>query len=304
MKRLFTGLRRLHRAFRGRVFAPLVIAPLARGFRPKRISAMMRVKNEEQFLRASVESILPLVEEVVLVDNASTDATPQIARELARRHPDKVRLFTYPYSVARVGAENQELAATAEGRRSPRLLANYYNWCLQRCRMNFVLKWDGDMVATPFFAEQIEVFRRSKHLIVQIIGANVHPDRCHLIGASAEQQRRILEGMGAPMTVENWTAPYTDAEMRLFPRLAAEYRNDFWWCESLHTPWARYGTLIQNSLGGRENFSIAGCSYLHLKYCKHNPYENFSNEFAGLIRSGIAVGPPLPPALAALAASL
>jgi glycosyltransferase involved in cell wall biosynthesis len=44
---------------------------------------MIRVKTEAQFLRASVESILPLVDEVVIVDNASTDATAAIANELA-----------------------------------------------------------------------------------------------------------------------------------------------------------------------------------------------------------------------------
>src|SRR5438105_10685650 len=123
--------------------------PIAHKFQRKRISAMLRVKNEEAFLRVAVESIVDLCDEVVIIDNASTDSTATIARELARANPDRVRVCIYEHDVARVGSENRELIATAGGRRSPRLLSNYYNWCLRRCRMNFVLKWAGDMIATP-----------------------------------------------------------------------------------------------------------------------------------------------------------
>jgi hypothetical protein len=43
---------RARRILKTRIAAPLV-TPLASGFRGKRISAMMRVKNEEAFLQAS-----------------------------------------------------------------------------------------------------------------------------------------------------------------------------------------------------------------------------------------------------------
>ncbi len=44
--------------------------------RVKQISAMMRVKNEEEFLAASVLSIADFVDEIVIIDNLSTDNTP------------------------------------------------------------------------------------------------------------------------------------------------------------------------------------------------------------------------------------
>jgi hypothetical protein len=122
---------------------------------PRRISAMLRVRDEEEFLHAAVSSIADLVDEIVLVDNQSTDRTPEIVRQLASEHSDKVAVHAYPHPVARVGAEQ---AAAARGRREAgvRTLAEYYNWCLARCREPFVLKWDGDMIALPAFADWLE----------------------------------------------------------------------------------------------------------------------------------------------------
>ena len=274
-----------------RIVKPIV-APLASGFRRKRISAMMRVKNEEPFLRASVKSILPLVDEIVIIDNDSTDATPRIAQDLARSHPEKIRVCYYNHIIARVGSENQTLASTRAGRNSPRLLANYYNWCMRQCRMNYILKWDGDMVATPALALQIEHFKNSRDLVLFVFGANLHPDRCHLVGASTSTQREIETAIGLPGAVRNHTSPYTDIHPLLFPRFLAEHRTDFWWCESLHTPWRRW------------NHYMKECGFLHLKYCRPDPYEHWSNDFAALMKKGITPGPIVPIELRSLAETI
>jgi hypothetical protein len=287
-----------------RIPSPLV-ASMAAGFRRKRISAMMRVKNEESFLRASAESILPLVEEIVIIDNDSADATLRVAGDLARAWPDKVRVHSYPHEIAKVGSENQALAATAEGRKSPRLLANYYNWCLQLCRMNFVLKWDGDMIATERFAEHVDFFRKTAFVLMGVFGANLHPDRRHLVAASETIQQQIKNGMDLDQTsVLNWTSPYTAVEPRLFPRLFSSYRPDRWWCEALHSPWGRWPSLSFDPRPADFSFRTKDCGYLHLKYCKPSPYENFSGDFADLIKIGVVPGPSLPPELRKLAEAL
>jgi Beta-1,4-N-acetylgalactosaminyltransferase (CgtA) len=292
------------RVLAARIAKPLVIAPLAAGFRRKRISAMMRVKNEEAFLRASAESILPVVDEIVIIDNDSADATPRVASDLARAYPAKVRVYHYPHEIAKVGSENQALAATAAGRKSPRLLANYYNWCLQQCRMNFVLKWDGDMIATKAFAEHVDLFKNSSYVIMGVFGANLHPDRRHLVAASDSVQQQIKEGMDLDQTsVLNWTSPYTALEPRLFPHFLSSYRADRWWCEVLYSPWNRWPSLSFDPRPADSRFQAKDCGYLHLKYCKPSPYENFSNDFAELIKIGVLPGPGLPPELRGLAES-
>jgi hypothetical protein len=294
----------LRKVLASRIARPLIIVPLASGFRRKRLSAMMRVKNEEAFLRASAESVLPFVEEIVIVDNDSTDATPHIAEDLARAYPGKVRVFSYPHPIAKVGSENQALAATAAGRASPSLLANYYNWCLRQCRMNFVLKWDGDMVATDAFAAHLDRFKNSSHVFMGVFGANLHPDRRHLVAASETAQQQIKEGMDLDQTsVLNWTSPYTALEPRLFPRFLSSYRADRWWCEVLHSPWNRWPSLTLDPRPPDLSFLPEDCGYLHLKYCKPSPYENFSDDFAELIKIGVLPGPDLPPQLSGVAES-
>ena len=261
------------------------------GLWPKHVSAMLRVKNEDAFLHDALASIVDLVDEVVVVDHASTDGTPEIIAAMARAHPRKIRAFHYPHAIARVGEENRALLESEEGRRSPHLLSNYYNWCLARCRMNYVLKWDGDMIATPAFTRQLRAFQRSRCLYMRVYGANVHPDGIHLVGATTEQQREIQAQMPEPTSVGNWTGPYTDPESRICPRRGATFANDFWWCESLRLPMP-WGGVLETAEPG----------YLHMKYCKPNPYENFSTSFEDLIRRGVVPGPAIDPELRAYVA--
>ena len=54
-------------------------------FRGKRISVVIPCHNEEEGVRATVEQMPAIVDEVVVVDNASTDRTAEVARSLGCR---------------------------------------------------------------------------------------------------------------------------------------------------------------------------------------------------------------------------
>lgn len=56
-----------------------------------RIVGIVLVKNEDRFVRQAVESALPACDEVLLVDNGSTDATVPILKEIAGQHSAKAR---------------------------------------------------------------------------------------------------------------------------------------------------------------------------------------------------------------------
>lgn len=107
------------------------------------VSAMVRVKNEAQKISYCLRSILPVFDEVILVDNASDDGTLDVVRDLSRRHPmaGKIRLLAYPYRLARFGSEH---AATPDD--SLHSAVYYTNWTLSHCTRRYVCKWDGDMV--------------------------------------------------------------------------------------------------------------------------------------------------------------
>jgi glycosyltransferase involved in cell wall biosynthesis len=54
-------------------------------FLGKRISVVIPCHNEEEGVRATIEQMPPIVDEILVVDNASTDRTAEVARELGAR---------------------------------------------------------------------------------------------------------------------------------------------------------------------------------------------------------------------------
>lgn len=93
--------------------------------RPQGISAIVRVKNEEEWIESSLRSVGDAVDELIVVDNGSTDRTPQLLARLARALAPKLKLFAKP-ELDHVDLSNFALAQAT------------YRWAL---------KWDGDFVA-------------------------------------------------------------------------------------------------------------------------------------------------------------
>jgi hypothetical protein len=106
-------------------------------------TGVVRVKDEARSLPFALPPLLRAVSRVVLVDNGSTDGTPELAREIAAEHgaADRLAVHHYPFAIARCGAEH--LATPADSVHS---LVHFYNWSFAHVRTGYALKWDGDMV--------------------------------------------------------------------------------------------------------------------------------------------------------------
>lgn len=105
--------------------APLVgLAPHPAG-RPQGISAVVRVKNEEEWIEPSLLSVSDAVDELIVVDNGSTDRTPEILARLQGTLAPKLKLFSRP--------ELDHVALS--------------NFALSQASYRWALKWDGDFVA-------------------------------------------------------------------------------------------------------------------------------------------------------------
>jgi len=105
--------------------APAIgLAPRPEG-RPRGISAIARVKDEEEWIEPCLRSVSDAVDEVIVVDNGSTDRTPEILARVADALAPKVRLFSRP------GLDHVDLS----------------NFALAQATYRWVLKWDGDFVA-------------------------------------------------------------------------------------------------------------------------------------------------------------
>ncbi len=110
------------------------------------LTCVFRVRNEARNLPWVLPPILSAVQQVILVDNGSTDGTLEVAAAIAAEHgaSDRFTGLTYPHAVARAGGEHLATPAT-----SVHSLTHFYNWCFSHVKTSYSMKWDGDMVLTP-----------------------------------------------------------------------------------------------------------------------------------------------------------
>ncbi len=118
------------------------------------LSFIIRAKNEADNVTRCLRSIAGLGDEIVFVDNGSTDDTLGLA-EQQQRTIFELKTFSYPQPLPKVGEPHAAAVRSASGR----TLGHFYNWCLaQSSRRNFA-KWDADYIAIrKNLSEMIERF--------------------------------------------------------------------------------------------------------------------------------------------------
>ena len=103
------------------------------------ISWVARLKNAEHFLEKCMESYVQYLDELILVDNMSTDRTQEICKKLQKKYPDKIKYYQYPHQVCPPGKENANVPSN-----SIHSLAYYYNRSFSKTKYSHVVKVDDD----------------------------------------------------------------------------------------------------------------------------------------------------------------
>lgn len=120
----------------------------------KGVSGLMRVRNEADFVGASIDSCINALDELIIVYNDCTDTTPQIVKEKAREYPDKIKVYEYPYKVYGVNLSKEEYDyIISQPLDSPHRLCNYYNFALSKVNYRNAVKIDADQI---YFTEKLK----------------------------------------------------------------------------------------------------------------------------------------------------
>lgn len=109
------------------------------------ISAIVRLRNEADYLEQVLDSILPFFDEFVIVYNQCSDRTPEIVEAFANKDTQRARAFHYlPEVFPPASEEHRTLPANHVSS-----FVHYSNFALSKASYRVCTKWDGDMIAVP-----------------------------------------------------------------------------------------------------------------------------------------------------------
>ena len=154
----------LGRSGRSSWFGAQIVRSLRR--RKPGISVLLAAQDEQYVLGLSIRSFLELGDEVIVVDNGSQDASPQIARALAERYPDRVRFFDRPDLVDL----HQNRAFALDQAR--------YDWVV-RADSDYVCYTDGPLAVQEFRRFVLSVRRSVQPAALWVPQGNVFGDFLH-----------------------------------------------------------------------------------------------------------------------------
>jgi glycosyltransferase involved in cell wall biosynthesis len=114
-----------------------VLLPFLGPKAPFGVTAVVRVKDEEDWLALSVQSLKNFADQVVIGDNGSTDGTPAVIERLKRDHPGWIEV---------VDGKGDDIKTLT-------------NKLVQRARFRWVLRWDGDFIAQTEGPDRISLLK-------------------------------------------------------------------------------------------------------------------------------------------------
>lgn len=213
----------------------------AESFNPKYkkngISAIVRLKNWDQFLETCIVSLIDYIDEfILLVDINWTDNTNNICIELSKKYPEKIKHYEYEPVV--YPGNHEKYSITPDN--SVHSLSYFYNYCMSKVNYNYVMKLDDDMlVIDNAFVQNIKNIKENNpNFFLAIPQINIYSQNNNYCIAT-----KYLSSWIAGLFWDHW----------IFPISRNTYFFNDIWCENLIMPYKiKYWKL----------------SFLHLKNIK------------------------------------
>ena len=118
------------------------------------VSGIMRVKNDADFIKASVESCIDALDELIIVYNDCSDNSPQVIEEMRLKYPERIKVYEYKHKVYSINLTKAEYEyAKSLPNNSPHLLCNYYNFALSKVTCQYAMKIDADQI---YFTDKLK----------------------------------------------------------------------------------------------------------------------------------------------------
>ena len=130
------------------------------------ISAMMRIKNEEDWIEYSLKSIKDVFDEIVIVFQNSTDNSENIVRSL---NLPNVQIYHYPFE-----SFPNKPNYFKHPQNSIYNRAYFYNWVLGKTKRKWVFKWDGDQALFENAGEILRNVVKEEYDIIHFKGIDLY----------------------------------------------------------------------------------------------------------------------------------
>jgi glycosyltransferase involved in cell wall biosynthesis len=171
------------------------------------ISVLMRVKDEADWIRSSIESIKRIADEIVIVDNGSTDGTYEMLEEINSKEKGLIKLW----------------------QRSDLNYCDLSNFALQNTSFKWMFKWDGDMIART--SGEYDIAKLRKRIL------SLNPKRYYIIYLSFVNLAGDLshQDPNEMVHIEEYIYTYSDSAHYIHPgrfeavRFPKYYRVLFWY---------------------------------------------------------------------------
>lgn len=128
------------------------------------VSGIMRVKNDAEFVRASIYSCIDALDELIIVYNDCSDNSPIIINEIAQEYPTKIKVYKYNQKIYAWNLSNEEIEKIFTGEIfAKNTLYGYYNFALSKTTKKYVMKIDADQIYfTHKLKELCDAYRYTK----------------------------------------------------------------------------------------------------------------------------------------------
>ena len=160
------------------------------------ISILLRIKNEESTIKNAIISIVDLVDEIIVVNNMSTDKTEEIIKDLESKYKN-IYCYNYNISIPKVGIDH--INSLKNG--SNNTIGTYYNWCLSKATRRYCVKWDGDFIGLRNnFKKMIDIYdlkNRTDKLSIWFTGASLYYNKYINLSSWYEEFRIITKTKNA-----------------------------------------------------------------------------------------------------------